>query len=131
MIMYTDDVTDLSAGNIFMYIEDGSLLEKFIKEEQDHPSPRKEINGYSLYISRRFGMPKAFGLPVLGDFGAAVFGDVEHLENVQPDVYRAPEVCLKIPWSYSIDIWNVGVLVLMSFRHIWGSLTSFARHGLC
>lgn len=104
-------MTDLNAGNIFMYNEDETLLEAFIKEEQDHPSSRKDINGYPLYLSRRLGMPKAFGLPVLGDFGASVSGDFEHLEDVQPDVYRAPEVCLKIPWSYSIDIWNIGVLV--------------------
>jgi len=53
-------------------------------------------------------MPKKFGDPVLNDFGSTVFGDVEHYENVQPDFYRAPEVCLEIPWS--IGIWNIGVL---------------------
>lgn len=94
-----------------MEIEDYSIITSFIKAEQDHPSPRKEADGRTLYASRRFDLPKSIGEPVLSDFGAAVSGDVAHDEDVQPDVYRSPEVCLKIPWSYSIDIWNVGVLV--------------------
>ena len=50
-------------------------------------------------------------MPLLSDFGSAVLGDEQHNENVQPNLYRAPEVCLRAPWSYSIDIWNVGCLV--------------------
>lgn len=49
--------------------------------------------------------------PVLCDFGSAVAGDMEHTEDVQPDVYRAPEVILEAPWSYEIDVWNAGCMV--------------------
>ena len=56
-------------------------------------------------------MPKKWDAPVLCDFGSAVPGDVEHLEDVQPDAYRAPEVILEAPWSYQIDIWNAGCMV--------------------
>ena len=94
-----------------MEIEDYSIITAFITAEQDHPSPRKEVDGYTIYAPRRFGVPKSIGEPVLSDFGLAVSEDVVHDEDVQPDVYRSPEVCLQIPWSYSIDIWNVGVLV--------------------
>ena len=47
----------------------------------------------------------------MSDFGSVVSEDVEHEEDVQPNVYRAPEVCLKAPWSYRIGIWPVGCLV--------------------
>lgn len=106
-------VTDISAWNILLEIGDKSILQKFIKAEQEHPSPRKEVQGYTVYGSRAFDSPsgKSIGQPLLSDFGSAVFGDVEHDEDVQPNVYRAPEVCLKAPWSYSVDIWNVGCLV--------------------
>lgn len=72
------------------------------------------MQGYTVYASRAFDSPsgKSIGEPLLSDFGSAVSGDVEHDEDVQPNVYRAPEVCLKAPWSYSIDIWNVGCLVV-------------------
>ncbi|KAL9131739.1 MAG: hypothetical protein Q9217_000414 [Psora testacea] len=69
-------------------------LDKFIEAEQEHPSPRKEVQGYTVYASRAFDSPsgKSIGEPLLSDFGFAVSGDVEHDEDVQPNVYRAPEV---------------------------------------
>lgn len=71
------------------------------------------MRDYIVYASRAFYSPsgKSIGEPLLSDFGSAVSGDVEHDEDVQPNVYRAPEVCLKAPWGYSVDIWNVGCLV--------------------
>lgn len=30
---------------------------------------------------------------------------------IQPNIYRPPEVILKAPWTYSVDIWNVGCMV--------------------
>ncbi|EED17065.1 protein kinase, putative [Talaromyces stipitatus ATCC 10500] len=53
-------------------------------------------------------------------FGIAddsVFSDFEneelqkHSEDVQPGIYRAPEVILEAPWTYSIDVWNVGCMI--------------------
>lgn len=104
---------DISAGNVLLGIEDKSIIQKFIEAEQEHPSPRKEVQGYTIYASRAFDSPsgKSIGEPLLSDFGSAVSGEVQHDEDVQPNIYRAPEACLKAPWSYSIDIWNVGCLV--------------------
>ena len=70
------------------------------------------MQGYTVYASRAFDSPssKSIGEPLLSDFSSAVSGDDEHDEDVQPNVYRAPEVCLKAAWTYSIDIWNVGCL---------------------
>ncbi|KAJ5609440.1 hypothetical protein N7528_010007, partial [Penicillium herquei] len=56
------------------------------------------------------------GAPVLCDFGSAVLGDEEHSEDIQPDIYRAPEVILGIPWTYSVDIWNVGCMIWNIFE---------------
>ncbi|KAL9609834.1 MAG: hypothetical protein Q9167_005422 [Letrouitia subvulpina] len=116
-------VTDISAWNILLGIEDKSIIQKFIKAEQEHPSARKEVQGYPVYASRAFESPsgKSIGEPLLSDFGSAVSGEVEHDEDVQPNVYRAPEMCLKAPWSYSIDIWNVGCLIwdLFEGKHLF------------
>ncbi|KAJ6007085.1 hypothetical protein N7522_005436 [Penicillium canescens] len=38
-------------------------------------------------------------------------GDEEHSEDIQKNICRAPEVILQAPWSYSVDIWNVGCVV--------------------
>lgn len=112
--------TDISSSNILMEIEDHSIIREFIKSEQERPSPRKEVEGHFIYASRRLSSAKV-GPPVLSDFGSTVAGDVEHDEDVQPNVYRAPEVCLKAPWNYSIDIWNVGCLIwdLFEGKHMF------------
>lgn len=98
-------------------IDDDSVFTAFEKQELLDPSPRKEIdNNRLIYLSRELRMPKKWGAPVLCDFGSAVAGDEEHFEDVQPDVYRAPEVILKASWSYPIDMWNAGCMVIKAFR---------------
>lgn len=93
-------------------IEDDSVFTAFEDQELLEPSPRKLVDGDRIiYVSRELQMHKKWGLPVLCDFGSAVPGDMEHSEDVQPNVYRAPEVILEAPWSYQIDIWNVGCMV--------------------
>ncbi|KAL9004338.1 MAG: hypothetical protein Q9188_002851 [Gyalolechia gomerana] len=85
---------EFRAWNILLGIEDKSIIQKFVEAEQERPSPRKEVQGYIIYASRAFDSPsgKSIWEPVLSDFGSAVFGDVEHDEDVQPNVYRAPEI---------------------------------------
>jgi hypothetical protein len=41
---------------------------------------------------------------------------------IQPDHYRASEVILGAGWTYSADIWNLGVLVRFSFFVICNAL---------
>jgi len=68
----------------------------------NEPSPKKEVGGSVVYLSREMGTPKAFGAPTLCDFGSAVPLDdgLEHREDIQPDVYRAPGSHS----GYSVDI---------------------------
>ncbi|EJP64616.1 protein kinase [Beauveria bassiana ARSEF 2860] len=88
-----------------------SVLVDFEQGELQSPCPRKELDGRCIYMSRELKMPKDVGAPVLCDFGSAVDGGVDHLEDVQPNIYRAPEVILEVPWTYSVDIWNVGCMI--------------------
>lgn len=92
-------------------IEDRSVSSDFEKKELSDPSPRKVLEDRTIYTSRELSMPKKVGAPILCDFGSAVCGDEEHREDVQPNVYRAPEVILEAPWTYKIDIWNAGCMV--------------------
>jgi serine/threonine protein kinase len=92
-------------------IDDDSVFSTFEEQELLSPSPRKLVGERAIYLSRGLQMPKSWGAPVLCDFGSAVEGDVEHLEDIQPSIYRAPEVILEAPWSYQVDIWNTGCMV--------------------
>lgn len=92
-------------------IADDSVFSDFEEAELRNPCPRKEVGGRTIYVSRELRMPKAWGAPVLCDFGSAVIGDIEHTEDIQPNIYRAPEVILEVPWTYSVDVWNAGCMV--------------------
>ena len=64
-----------------------------------------------MYRSRALPFTQDFAQAVLCDLGSAVDGTVLRHGNVQPRIYRAPEVVLGAPWGYGIDIWSVGILV--------------------
>lgn len=66
--------------------------------------PGKDLNGRRIYMSRELTTPKRLGGPVLCEFGSAVSDGINHLEDVQPNIYRVPEVILKVPWTHSVDI---------------------------
>ena len=109
-----------------MEIEDQFIITTFIKNTH---RPRKVVDEYTIYIFRRFGLPKYIGEPIFSHFGLAVSGKVEHHGDVQPNVYRSPGVYLKMPWSYSIDtIWNVRVLVCWTKgSHLFCSKVTFVN----
>ena len=79
------------------------------------PAICKQARGRPVYQSQGdFGrIRKATGPLKIGDFGSAVFGDVNppHNHDIQPQQFSAPEVLLRAGWSYSADIWNLGMAV--------------------
>jgi serine/threonine-protein kinase SRPK3 len=110
-LCYTNASKDIKAENILIEIDDHEILDSFVNGELESPSPRKIVDGAPVYGSRRFDLPKKFGLVVLSDFGEAVSGDQKRTHDAQSNVYRCPEVMLKTEWSYPADIWNVGAMV--------------------
>ncbi|RAK98773.1 kinase-like protein [Aspergillus ibericus CBS 121593] len=108
--------SDIKADNIMFGIADDSVFSEYEEDELLTPCPRKELDGRTIYVSRELRMPRNWGAPVLCDFGSAIPGGVEHTEDIQPNIYRAPEVILEVPWTYSVDIWNVGCMIWNIFE---------------
>lgn len=93
-------------------INDDFVFTDIEEIELQRPFPRKEVYDRMIYMSRVLKVPKDVGGPVLCDFGSAmVINDEYQREFIQPRIYRAPEVILGVPWTYSVDIWNVGCMV--------------------
>ncbi|KAN0070601.1 CMGC/SRPK protein kinase [Elaphomyces granulatus] len=107
---------DIKAGNIMFGIADDSVFSDFKENELRNPCPRKDLDGRIIYVSRELRMPREWGAPALCDFGSAMPGGIEHLEDIQPNIYRAPEVILEVPWTYSVDVWNVGCMIWNIFE---------------
>ncbi|CAK42518.1 hypothetical protein CBS63078_6248 [Aspergillus niger] len=108
--------TDLQEKNIMMAIEDNSILSDFEEDEKSNPSPRKVVGDRVIYASRNLRKTKQHGRPTLCDFGQARFGSSTYSGDIQPYIYRAPEVVLQMPWNEKVDIWNVGVLTWDIFQ---------------
>jgi len=106
---------DLKADNILLTFEDQSVIKEYVKNQADHPMPRKKVGDRNIYLSHNnFGPLKSLLMfPKIVDFGLAHRVDNEKplRHPIQPPLYHAPEVLLGVPWSYSTDIWNLGVLV--------------------
>ncbi|EAS37019.3 CMGC/SRPK protein kinase [Coccidioides immitis RS] len=106
--------TDLKSDNILLALRNPSILDSVAQDEMNDPSPRKQLDGRDIYLSRNYwGLsPDQLGRSVITDFGLAVRGDgPPNSHPIQPEGYRAPEVCLGGEWSYSADIWNLGAML--------------------
>ncbi|KKZ68099.1 hypothetical protein EMCG_06209 [[Emmonsia] crescens] len=110
--------TDIQEKNILLAIEDETILYIFEENELESPSPRKIDGERIIYQSRKLPVPKIHGRPVLCDFGEARTGSKTYHEDIQPYLYRAPEVLLRMKWDNKVDIWNVGVLIWDLFENM-------------
>lgn len=91
-------------------IESETSLQDIVEDELNHPSPRKIHNdGHIIFKSRQI-LTSDIQYPTICDFGEARFGKDEYVEHAMPDMYRAPEILLHLPWSNKIDIWAVGLM---------------------
>ncbi|CAG7934789.1 unnamed protein product [Penicillium salamii] len=108
--------TDIQESNIMLGIEDESLLAEFEEGEKSNPSARKVDGNRVIYASREFKTTNNFGRPVLCDFGQARSGAARYYGDIQPYIYRAPEVLLRTTWDEKVDIWNIAVLTWNIFQ---------------
>jgi serine/threonine protein kinase len=108
------ETTDLKPDNIMVRLEDRELLSQIARDEYENPLPQKHCNdGRIVYLSRKnYGPLKdIIGLVEITDFDLAVQGDFTHDGCIQAEIYRAPEVILDKGYTYSADIWSLGVMV--------------------
>ena len=102
-------IIDIQPKKILLGILDDSCFQRFERDEIDYPIPRKELPSRTVYVSRP--MPLTKGAPSLCDLSEARFEESSNVDLVMPDVYRAPEVVLGMPWSYPIDLWGFAITV--------------------
>lgn len=107
-------LADLKPDNILLGVENRAVIQELVDAEAENPTPHKVDGTRFYYPSRNFGdLRGPPDPPKIADFGLAVRGDVPELHNhpIQADLFQAPEVILGAGWSYSADIWNLGVMV--------------------
>ncbi|ODM19514.1 hypothetical protein SI65_04498 [Aspergillus cristatus] len=106
---------DFKSDNFLIAFKDPATLENYIRDQETNPPPYKMSAGRPIFESRPdFGpLKKGVGQVKISDFSTAVFGNgpVPHSHDIQPQQFCAPEVLLKATWSYSADIWNLGLVL--------------------
>ncbi|CZT46548.1 related to protein kinase [Rhynchosporium secalis] len=123
-------IIDLKLDNILLRFEHPSVIEDFVRKQAENPMPRKIRDGRTIYLSHNdFGPPQSFGiLSKIADFGLAQSGEGSEplMHPIQPPLYHAPEVLLGTSWTYSADIWNLGVLIynMMEGRDLFTHIRS-------
>lgn len=90
-------------------VEDEAELKAIEEDEISEPSARKVYGSEAVFLTRQ--VYTEIGNPKLIDLGEARFGQNTYAEQVMPDLYRAPEVLLGLPWDEKIDIWALGLTV--------------------
>ncbi|KZF26771.1 protein kinase [Xylona heveae TC161] len=109
--------TDLRLENILVGFENQAVIEDFVKAQIDDPMEYKiNASGQTVYRRHNYFGPlrKLENLPKIIDFGSSCRIDNPKsvgMLPIQPDHYRAPEVILGRGWTFSTDIWNLGVLM--------------------
>ncbi|KAL9130562.1 MAG: hypothetical protein Q9217_001275 [Psora testacea] len=111
--------TDIKLDNIQSTLpdEETAILARLVEAERSQPSFRKRVNDtLTIYTSRALDSGDGFNYPILGDLGSTVFKNTYYEGLIQAIPYRAPEVILRMKWTFSVDIWE-----LLFAEHLFGS----------
>ncbi|KAL9125557.1 MAG: hypothetical protein Q9217_005256, partial [Psora testacea] len=107
----TNYIADISPQNVLMKAEDEMNFKGLEDQELQNPSIPIIDDGAPVYQSR-ITMLELSGIPVLNDFGQMRLVEPMNKDWWMSDLYRAPEVLLKLPWGFPVDVWTVGVMTL-------------------
>ncbi|KAK0253464.1 hypothetical protein LTR02_002537 [Friedmanniomyces endolithicus] len=108
--LLTVERADIQPKNILLGVLDTSAFTRYEEDEHKYPMPRKELPSRTVYTSKPMLFTK--GAPSLADLSEARFENPENVDFVMPDLYRAPEVVLGMPWSYPIDTWGFAMTMI-------------------
>ena len=99
--------TDITPQNVLTAFQSPPSLEDSAGKELDDFGAI-ENPSVSSPVSDKY---QILGIPVLNDFGQMRLMDSTNTDWCMPDLYRAPEMLLGLPWSFPVDVWSIGVMV--------------------
>ena len=113
-----------------LLLDPSTLFRNVEEQELRDPSIPDTIGGGLVYPSRNL-LGHLSGTPVLTDFGQMRLVEPANNDWWMPDLYRAPEVLLGLPWGFPVDVWSIGVMVSEDWNLPSDLLTIVFRHSSC
>ncbi|KAJ5737134.1 uncharacterized protein N7483_002259 [Penicillium malachiteum] len=93
-------------------LEDDSIFTSFEEYELQHPVPRKEVDtdGRMIYtsMSQELKAPRKISEVILGSL---ISGTRRSFNLRLKYTEHQTVVILDVPWTFSVDIWNVGCMI--------------------
>lgn len=126
-------VLDIQANNLLLRTSDSSIFrQQWEEEELREPSLRKiTASGHIIYQSHSFrpsvniqDSARSLAGLVLSDLGEARIG-LQQRGLAQPDLYRAPEIILGMPWGPQVDTWSIAVMARLFVYDVYHSIYSY------
>lgn len=121
--------TDLKPDNIMMGLgyDPNAILDRFVAHQVANPTPRKAPDPHDGHIVYKSSSDlllvgdndkgasiteEVLASAKITDIGLAEWGNqgLQH-KAIQSNAFTCPEVLLDAGWSYSADIWNLGVMI--------------------
>jgi len=86
------------------------------RAEELNPSVPVMDGNYPVYRSREEPATarNITGIVHLNDFGSARSASASYHDWWMPDLYRAPEILMSVPWDFGVETWSIGILVNFS-----------------
>ena len=94
-------------------VKDYDIFADYEEAERRNPSDRKVINEErTIHRSRGVRHPRAhaYGQPILCDFGEARVVHAHKYSEIQPEIYKAPEILMQFDWHVSVEVWSAACL---------------------
>ncbi|CAG8897677.1 unnamed protein product [Penicillium egyptiacum] len=111
--------TDIQPRNIMIQIPDLSIIDDYLKNTTPDPMAYDPSSDPLAIVSHPLkdfyirGSTDLMTLDVaLCDWGSASWINHHPTELIQPVLLRAPEVIIGASWGPSVDIWNLGAVLL-------------------
>lgn len=97
---------DISPQNVLSEIEDDVSLKDVEEQESQDPSVSMITGDCTAPVHKsRATMVELGGIPILTDFGQMRLAEEGgNQEWCMPDLYRAPEILLKLPFGFPVDM---------------------------
>ncbi|KAK0267986.1 hypothetical protein LTR35_015918 [Friedmanniomyces endolithicus] len=104
--------TEITSRNVLTAVANDDQFVEIQRAEELTPSVPVMDGNFPVYRSRNEPATarNITGIVHLNDFGSARSASASYQDWWMPDLYRAPEILMRVPWDFGVETWSIGIL---------------------